>query len=459
LRRFLRNLSANSVGIFINLFSQLFSIPLFLHNWNKELYGEWIVLTAVPNLLWSLEGGLGILAASRMTLAAAVHDWKAANEIFQTTLLGQILVSTVLFGGALVFASTVNIAAFFGFHSMSASDAALILVVMISYMLLGLILSVYRAAYRASELEPRGSMLSNFWRATDLAIIIFVLSYHGKPVQLAECMLVGILVWIVIGYIDVRYKCSNVRFGFTFISWMRFKEIVIHGLPLLVGQLTSALYMQGFPLVVNRSLGPAAVVMLTTIRTVSRIGLLPIQTIAFSSSPQLSRSFGSQNRLLFSQLLKIIACACIWSSLASTVGLTIFGPWLMSKWTGGRLNVDHITLFLFTLSISFQGVWSCCAVILGSCNKHHLFYYFSFCITIVSLGAALFATKLFGFIAVPVIMGIADLFIAGVGLYLCKKKIDFYDPHPFLCVFQISFYKDIIVKILNREGNLKAVRN
>jgi O-antigen/teichoic acid export membrane protein len=451
LKRFLKNLSANSVGIFINLFAQLFSIPLFLHNWNKELYGEWLVLTAVPNLLWSLEGGLGILAASRMTLAAAVRDWKAANEIFQTTLLSQILISMLLWVSTLAFALSTKVSTSFGFRRISNSDASFILVVMITYMLLGLMMSVYRAAYRASELEARGSMLLNFWRASDLLIIIVVLSFHGTSVRLAECMLVGIFVWVALGYVDVRRKCKNVRFGFKSISWMRLKEMVIHGLPVLVGQVTTALYMQGFPLVVNRSLGAATVVTLTTVRTVSRLGLLPIQTVAFSSSPQLSRSYGSQDRALFGRLLKIMATACLWSALGVTIGLSSFGPWLISKWTGGRLTVDHTTICLFALSVSFQGVWTCCMVTLGSCNRHHLFNYAYFCVIAIALGAAVFLTKPFGFKVIPITMLTADVVVATIGLYLCKTKITYFDPRELLCVFQFSFYKTVIFKIITER--------
>ena len=386
-----------------------------------------------------------------MTLAAAVRDWKTANEIFQTTLLSQIFISILLWGCALAFALSINVGSYFGFRRINNSDAAVILVIMITYMLLGLMMSVYRAAYRASELEARGAMLLNFWRTSDLTIIIVVLSFHGTSVRLAECMLFGIFVWVTLGYLDVRRKCRKVRFGFNSISWMRLKEMVIHGLPVLVGQMTTALYMQGFPLVVNRSLGAATVVTLTTVRTVSRLGLLPIQTVAFSSSPQLSRSYGAQDRGLFGRLLKIMATACFWSALGVTIGLSSVGPWLISKWTGGRLTVDHTTICLFALSVSFQGVWTCCMVTLGSCNRHHLFNYAYFCIIVIALGAAAFLTRPYGFKVIPIIMLTADVIVATIGLYLCKTKIAYFNPRELLCIFQISFYKTIALKIATQR--------
>ena len=101
MRRFLKNFTATSLGTLITICGQLFCIPLFLHVWSKQLYGEWLVLTAVPSLVQSLEGGLGVLAANRMTLASAAKDWRGANEIFQTTVACQILISVLLYGATL----------------------------------------------------------------------------------------------------------------------------------------------------------------------------------------------------------------------------------------------------------------------------------------------------------------------------------------------------------------------
>ena len=428
----------------VNVCAQLFSIPLFLHVWNKELYGEWIVLTAVPSLLWSLEGGLGVLAANRMTLATAVNDWTAANKIFQTTLLCQVLLSALLFVGTLIVAHSVPIATFFGFHRTNNSAAAYILVVMVVYMLFGLMMSVYRAAYRASEFESRGSMLVNFWRMSDLGIIVLVLLARGSPVQMADCLVAGILIWTALGYLDVRRKCKNVIFGFSSISWTPFKEMFVHGVPLILFQITIALYMQGFPLVVNRTLGSAAVVTLTTLRTVSRLGLLIVQTVALSSSPQLSKSYGVQDWSFFGRFVKIMATVSFWSAIFMSTGLTIFGPWLIYKWTGGKLLVDHSTIGLFALSVSFQGFWTCFMVVLDACNRHHFFCYCYFLITLASLGVALFMVEPFGFNSIPAVMLVADILVVLSGLFFFRKNIPQYRLNELSCIVRISFYRNLV---------------
>ena len=449
MRKFFKLLSANSAGVLINILAQLFSIPLFLHNWNKELYGEWLVLTAVPSLLWSLEGGLGVLATTRMMLAAAVSDWKAVNEIYQTTITGQIIITLFLFAGSVVFVFCTNVSSILNLHTIPNSDAAFILMVMISYMLIGMIMSVYRAAYRASEKEVRAALLVNFWRATDLLIVICVLLLHGTPTRMAECMFVGVFVWVTLGFLDVQRQCPKVHFGLGAASGPRFKEMIVHGVPMLAGQLTTALYMQGFPIVVNSTLGSASVVTLTTLRTICRLGLMPVQNVAYATSPQLSRSYGARDMALFHRMLKIMAVAAFWSGIALVMGLVTVGPWLLSQWTGGRVSVSHLTIGLFALSIAFQGLWVCFQNVLGCCNKHHFFNYFYCGSVILSLGVTLLLARSLGFTVVPAIMATSDLMVASLGFYLCIKKLDGFNPGALLCVFQADFYRGLIAKMVS----------
>ncbi len=458
MRRFLRTFSANSFGIVVGILGQLLSIPLFLHVWNKQLYGEWLVLTAVPNLLWSLEGGLGVLASNRMTLASAAKDWRGANEIFQTTLLCQALLCAALYAGAIYVAASRPIATWFGFHVITNGQASEIVLIMMAYMLLGMTISLYRAAYRACDREPRGALMYNTWRFVDLTVVVLVLSCGGNPLLMAYCLLMEILIWLGLVYFDVRRTCTALRFGFQTISWPRLREMAIHGTPLLIGQATVALYMQGYPLIVNRALGSAPVVTLTTLRTISRFGLFLIQTVGYSCSAQLSRSCGSNDWQLFRRLLKIMAAAVVWGALGMVVTLTLFGPFLVTRWTGGRLNVDHLTIFLLAASVSFQGFWVCCQITLAACNRHHVFNYCYFALTLLGGTAAYFLTRPLGFTVIPAVMLTTDICISILGVYLVRTKVPESHPGELVCVFQPSFYRNLLAAARRQAGLIRKAQ-
>ena len=179
IKRVLHNFAANAFGQAMNGVYQLISLPLFLHYWNKEGYGEWLVLFSIPSLLWSLEGGLAGVASNRMTVAASAGNWELANSLFQNVLLIQGILSGILIAGAIAVASTLKLGSYFHFTQTNNSDTATIVLLLICYMLAGFCLSLLRAAYRASENEARGVMANNLWRMAEFCVVAAVLTTHG----------------------------------------------------------------------------------------------------------------------------------------------------------------------------------------------------------------------------------------------------------------------------------------
>src|SRR5258705_1542722 len=102
IKRVLKNFAANAFGQAMSGVYQFISVPLCLHYWNKQGYGEWLVLFSIPSLLWSLEGGLAGVASNRMTVAASGGNWERTNTIFQTVLAIQSILSLLLLAGATV---------------------------------------------------------------------------------------------------------------------------------------------------------------------------------------------------------------------------------------------------------------------------------------------------------------------------------------------------------------------
>ena len=48
--RIIRSLYATGFGQAVTVLTQLAGVPLFLHYWGVEKYGQWLVLSAIPSL-------------------------------------------------------------------------------------------------------------------------------------------------------------------------------------------------------------------------------------------------------------------------------------------------------------------------------------------------------------------------------------------------------------------------
>ncbi len=449
IKRVLHNFAANAFGQAMNGVYQFISLPLFLHYWSKEGYGEWLVLFSIPSLLWSLEGGLAGVASNRMTVAASAGNWELVNSVLQNVLLIQSILSGFLIAGAVGVASTLKLGSYFRFTQTTNSDTSTIVLLLICYMLTGFCLSLLRAAYRASENEARGVMANNLWRMVEFCAVASVLAAHGNPVFLAKCLLGCVVVSTILVYIDVRRTCPNIEFGIARASWVQTKSIFIDGLPLLSGQAAAALLLQGYPLIINRALGASFVVTFVTIRTVSRMILLFIQVVTLASAPEVSRSYGRKDWHVYLRLLKIMLSCAIGGGAITLLLLTTFGPWMISQWSAGKVIVGHLPMLLFALSIALQGVCTVAGVVLVCSNMHHLFNYLFLGVTIGGLMIASQITPHFGFTAVPATMVLQDTSLVVIAIVLCQSKLNHITLRDVGSVFTFAFYR----------RHLKAARN
>src|SRR5215831_18394727 len=101
-RRLIRGLGAGLLGHAISLIGRVLLPPLFLQAWGVEIYGEWLVLTALVAHLVFSDFGAGMYITNRMTQEFAIGDFKALRKTLQTAMALFYVLPTVfliLFAG------------------------------------------------------------------------------------------------------------------------------------------------------------------------------------------------------------------------------------------------------------------------------------------------------------------------------------------------------------------------
>jgi O-antigen/teichoic acid export membrane protein len=439
-QRFLHNSAAQTFGQVVNVVQQILLVSAFLHAWSKAEYGEWIIITSIPSVLWTLDGGLSGLAGNRMTVAAGSGDWARANLIFHNVLFIQGLLSVVIFLGAGFYCAFGDVSAMFNFKLMSRHEAGEILFIMILYMLLGYGLGLLRAAFRASMQEARGVALLNIQRLFELFVQIGVLAAGCHATGIAFGMLGNMFFWFFLGFFDARRRCPLISWSFGPLDLVQAKSMLIDGLPVFANSAANAFFLQGYPLIVNGILGSAAVVTLTTVRTGSRTLLQVVGIVNNASGSELSRTYGSKDWEAYLRILKVLIVTTVWASVTAAFGLTLFGPWVILKWTAGKVIISHQLMFLFAISVACQCCWLACGGVLFSTNMHHVFNYTYLVLTLIGLGVAGWAVHMFGFAGVPMVMVAVDAVLLGWVLYICRQKLEFISLASLGHVFSPLFY-------------------
>src|SRR5258708_12857457 len=86
-RRLLRGLGATALSPIVTVFVQWVTVPVLLHVWGATKYGEWLLLSAIPNYLTFSDLGFGAASASDMPVRVAQKDREVALEPFTSPFI------------------------------------------------------------------------------------------------------------------------------------------------------------------------------------------------------------------------------------------------------------------------------------------------------------------------------------------------------------------------------------
>src|SRR5260370_29677298 len=82
--RLIRGFGATALGPVVTAIVQIVSVPVFLHFWGVKLYGEWLILSAIPTYLMLSDMGFGSVAGNDMTMWLPSRDRDGGLETFQS---------------------------------------------------------------------------------------------------------------------------------------------------------------------------------------------------------------------------------------------------------------------------------------------------------------------------------------------------------------------------------------
>ena len=83
-RRILHGLGANAYGQLVVIIIQLAGVPILLQAWGTQLYGEWLILAAIPTYLSMADLGFSQSAGNDITARMAHGDAAGVMAVFQS---------------------------------------------------------------------------------------------------------------------------------------------------------------------------------------------------------------------------------------------------------------------------------------------------------------------------------------------------------------------------------------
>lgn len=374
-KKILGNGIATGIQKLIRVSEQLLLVPFFINAWGSAYYGEWLTLTIVPSVIAFSDLGFGTAAANSFVLKYASGDKVGAANTAKT---GFLIISCMVLFGTLISFVVIFLCSYFHLFDKSLinkTDA----IWSISILILARLISFYDQFFEA------------YYRAARKA----ALSINLLSVKSILNIVAGLVV-LLSGYHVVAFAISQLTVNILFAFYYRTKafnllalwkeakgtvlktdvrDITTKGLGYLMSPIWQSIYFQGTTFVVRLALGPQAVTIFNTVRTLSRSVNQIYNMINGTVFPELQYEIGSGNFDRARKLFRMSVVGVILLAFIGAVFLWLLGPWFYKIWTNNKLLVPGTMWNIFVLGILLNAIWWTASMVFRAFNKPYQLSY------------------------------------------------------------------------------------
>jgi len=368
--RLFKGTGAQALSQGIQIIIRLTEIPLLLGFWGPQLYGEWLMISAIPVYLSIGDGGFSTAACREMTMRSGSGDRKGALSVFQSTWLLLIAVSIITFILAFCFIKIAPVHDWLGFTIMSDQSARLVLLLLVTHVLVGFQGGLLNGGFWVTGHYPSGMYFQAMTQFLEFCGLAIAVIFGGGPVQAASGFLGGRVCGISLMWLGQRRASPWLRHGFAHASLYELRRLTAPAFASLAFPLGNALNIQGMRLVVGLALGPVAVAIFTPIRTLSNLAKQPRAIINRLIEPEMALTYGAENSSLFSRLFLKSCQLSFWGCLLAALMVGVGAHWVFPSWTSGKVVMQWPTFILLLAGVLVNSLWYTALMVPYATNRH-----------------------------------------------------------------------------------------
>jgi O-antigen/teichoic acid export membrane protein len=305
-----------------------------------------------------------------MTMMVARNDREDALRVFQSCWWLITLICTtvvVLLSGTLYFLPAARL---LRLTHISEYDTKWIIFYLGLSVLLGQLEQLLQSAYRSIGRYPYGASVKTILSFSAFAGMIAAVALGYGPRVTALVFAALNIAGTVLLCILVRHDITWIEFGWKHASFAEIRRLAPLAVAFMSFPLGNALNLSGTLLAVGYALGPVAVVVFGTARTVSRVALQMVQMTGSTFEPEISIAYGAGNYELLRTLLRRACQFALAVAVVIVLIMMTFGPWFLTHWTGGHVPPSRPLLSMLLVVVIFYSLWSTSAALMTSTNQH-----------------------------------------------------------------------------------------
>lgn len=369
--RLARGIGAGMIGQALGVVTRLALPPLFLKAWGVDIYGEWLLISAIVANLALTEIGGSVYVINRLTQEFANKNIPAFRLTLHTGLILFTLLPSIAVGLFIVVIYFLPDLWFQKFHYIDGlllRITAAVLALQISFSIpQGLILGIYRALGSL----PRGAMLANCLSLLQLILMAWALNIQLGPLGIAVLQLLPIPLIAILATWDLNQKWPQL---FMFSKWnfdlVTAKSMLHPTLYFFVIQISQALSIQGTVIIAGFAMGSLQVVVFTTIRTLANSIKSILAIVSHAAWPDMTRFEAEGDYARLNTLLAFLLRTNIVATILIAYFLIIFGKWFYQLWLGHLSLYNSTAIILMLVILTIQTTWGVYGNLLMATNRH-----------------------------------------------------------------------------------------
>jgi O-antigen/teichoic acid export membrane protein len=190
------------------------------------------------------------------------------------------------------------------------------------------------------------------------------------------------------------------------------KSVSSKGFGYLLSPIWQSVFFQGTTFVVRLSLGPAAVTIFNTVRTVSRSANQAYGMVNLTVFPELQFEIGAGRMAKARQLFRMAMGSVMVIAALGMLFLFIGGPWIYHIWTKGKLQPPSAMWNIFILGIGLNALWWTAGMIFRAVNQPYRLAISGFIASVISIVLSYFLSLKLGLTGAAIGSLVLDAFMA-----------------------------------------------
>ncbi len=411
--RFRRGALATILSQAITALGQLATVPIFLAFWGDELYGEWLVLTALAAQMAIFDMGLQTYVVNRLCQCYARKDLDQYARILHSALAGSMLICASALALVVVVALLAPMNSWFQLELVHSGMAKCVAILLALQILVAIPSGILRGVYRTLNRYPTGVMLHNVQRIAHFGLTIAAVVLTKNLAYVAAAQLIPVVGVLLFARRDIARNHPEVSIGISRADKALALSFLGPSSLFFLLQLAQAGSIQGSTIILAAMTGSASVTLYVSLRTLCNVVRQAAAAFAHTLWPELTsiEATGDYQKLRALHLLAVKGLTAL--SMGAALFIYFGSKDLLQLWTGGRLaGNDQLTAALLALLV-LQTPWWTSSMVLVASNRHRPVAVATLAATILGLALGAILLPRLGIIGLPIGLAIADQLVCG----------------------------------------------